>query len=153
MRAEIIWFGLSPRGNFTLKTTLSGDGQIFGHCLSDSRKFYKNGKPLMSFTTFVSMVSTSDHSKLFLNNLYKFLRLFVYISQLRKSEFEANSQILSKFLLSQITEQCRIWLHTKKQKWSYMKCPMVVQREFQKVILNSKIVNTRVVSQIFKLFW
>jgi len=41
----------------------------------------------MSFTTFVSMVSTSDHSKLFLNNLYKFLklRLFVYISQLRKS--------------------------------------------------------------------
>ena len=41
----------------------------------------------MSFTTFVSMVSTSDHSKLFLNNFYKFLklRLFVYISQLRKS--------------------------------------------------------------------
>ena len=41
----------------------------------------------MSFTTFVSMVSTADNSKLFLNNFYKLLKLklFVYISQLRKS--------------------------------------------------------------------
>jgi hypothetical protein len=55
--------------------------------LSDGQNFYENGKPLMSFTTFVSMVSTADNSKLFLNNFYKLLKLklFVYISQLRKS--------------------------------------------------------------------
>ena len=30
MRAEIIWFGLSPRGNFKLKTTLHGGLKVNG---------------------------------------------------------------------------------------------------------------------------
>ena len=30
MRAEIIWFGLSPRGDFKLKTTLHGGPKVNG---------------------------------------------------------------------------------------------------------------------------